>query len=399
MLQLRRINISGFKAVDRFQMDVGPGLTLLVGMNGSGKSSILQAFAFARFLIEGRPQSFFDDRFWTRQDFKFRSVPRGKGTVIDLGLRFAETRWGAIRWDVQWGLNLGRLFSEKIRVRASEESEIETIYEFTAKDGGAFGNEKVPGLSVVGSLLEGVAGFEASERDAEILRSVIEWAEGIRSLELLSPAAMKGGTRLSPGDMGMKGDRLAGFLAALSAEQKSKVVQRLSQFYPLENFDTVRKRAGWIDLRVSERFTNFGDVRSIHMSDGFMRLLALCAIPEMGDGVSLILLDEIEDGIEPHILSRVIDLIRTESKAQILATSHSPLLANSISVDNIRFISRNSDGRTFAADASEMPTFSEGSEYLGPGELWANTEMNVLHQEALRESSKDDGLLEGGGNL
>lgn len=59
-----------------------------------------------------------------------------------------------------------------------------------------------------------------------------------------------------------------------------------------------------------------------------MRILALCAIPEFSDGCKLLLLDEVEDGIEPHILPKIIQAVVEESRAQFIVTSHSPLLVN-----------------------------------------------------------------------
>jgi predicted ATPase len=152
-------------------------------------------------------------------------------------------------------------------------------------------------------------------------------------------------------------------------------------FYRLADLETVHRRAGWIDLILRERFANFSTVPSTQMSDGFMRLLALCAIPELPD-VSMILLDELEDGIEPHILGPLVTLVAAETRAQIIATSHSPILANIVGVERLRLISRTPDGRTIAAAVDQMPTFRLGDEYFGPGELWTNTEPEVLEAEA-----------------
>lgn len=218
-------------------------------------------------------------------------------------------------------------------------------------------------------------------------------------MELLSPHSMKGGTRLSINDMGIKGDRLGGFLASLSTDQKSRVVQRLGRFYPVAELTTTKKRAGWIDMQVAERYLGMGAVPAAHMSDGFMRLLALCAIPELGSDVSLILLDEIEDGIEPHVLPRVVDLVIAESQAQIIATSHSPLLVNHVGTEDVRFITRRDDGITTATNASQMPAFKVGADFFGAGEMWTSSPPEVLQSEAVEqspvESDKEDNAQEG----
>ena len=44
---IRKLQLEAFKAFDRLDLSLG-GLTLLSGLNSSGKSSILQAFALLR---------------------------------------------------------------------------------------------------------------------------------------------------------------------------------------------------------------------------------------------------------------------------------------------------------------------------------------------------------------
>lgn len=374
-----RIEISGFKALGGFRMELAEDLTLLIGMNGSGKSSVLQALGFARYLAEGRAQAFFDERGWDRQDMRFRSNPRGKGTVVAIGIVF-DSPWGKLRWDIQWGLMTGGLYQERIRHRV-DENQVDELLVFTQKDGGRINTDEVPALIFPGSLMAAVPSSAYSGANGEILLAVRNWARGIRSLELLAPQYMKGTGRLSPNELGIRGDRLSGFLASLSQDQKSRIVQRLGRIYPIRELTTVKKRAGWIDLRVAEFYESLSDVAASHMSDGFMRLLALCALPELGDSVSLVLLDEIEDGIEPHILTRVVDLIRNETQAQIVATSHSPLLLNSLSVENVRLVTRTAEGRTLATNAENLQTFKEGSEYFGVGEMWANVDLDTLKKD------------------
>jgi predicted ATPase len=385
-LKLKRISISGFKALDGFSMSIAPKLTLLVGINGAGKSSILQALAFARHLAEETTSSFFREREWDRKSLRFKSSGNRR-TVVTFQAVFHSSEWGAVRWIVGWGLNGNRLWSESLQRRRTAKSEPEDIISFQAGKGGKVGTEDLPSLTFPGSLLPAVQSLEVSDEQRGVTGAVLKWLLGIQSLELLSPLAMKGGTRISPDELGIRGERLAGFLAALTTDQKDRVVQRMGRFYPLQSMDTVRKRAGWIDLLLHESYTDFNAIQSAQMSDGFMRMLALCAIPELGDTVSLILLDEIEDGIEPHILAKLIMLVTRESRAQIIATTHSPLLANVVGLENIRFISRTDEGRSIAAEAVSMPALSGGQDFLGPGEMWANTDMRVLRSQAVKSAA------------
>lgn len=363
-------------------MAVEPKLTVLLGMNGAGKSSILQLFALMRDLAMGNPSKFFDERGWDRKALRFRASSN-RSTILRVAAIFDSDEWGAVRWVIRWGLNTGELQSEAVQLKRVPEAEPIDLMRFDRKSGGETGAVELPALRFKGSLLSAVQDPTQGTEESELLKALYDWLSHIQSLELLSPSAMKGGTRLSAGDIGSRGDRLAGFLAALRPEQRSRVVQRVGLFYPLAGLETVRKRAGWIDLILSEHFSNLGEIPSTQMSDGFMRLLALCAIPEL-PAVSLILLDEVEDGIEPHILGKLVSLVAEETTAQIIATSHSPILANVVGPAGLRLIFRTDEGRTTAVKVDTLPAFRMGSDYLGAGELWSNTSLKVLEAELRR---------------
>ena len=81
-------------------------------------------------------------------------------------------------------------------------------------------------------------------------------------------------------------------------------------------------------MRIAESFANVGAIGPSHASDGLLRLIAICAIPEFEPHSSLVMLDEIEDGIEPHILPEIIRRVVSDSRNQFIFTSHSPLLVN-----------------------------------------------------------------------
>src|SRR4051794_17109815 len=149
-------------------------------------------------------------------------------------------------------------------------------------------------------------------------------------------------------------------------------------FYPLRDVATTRKRAGWVDLRVAESFEGIGWTGAAHMSDGFMRLLGLASIPEFSSSASTVLLDEVEDGIEPHILPDFIKLIARESNVQLVLTSHSPVLVNGFNPGQIAFVARRQDGCAVAASFNSLKPLVDGLEYLGAGEVWAITDMGRI---------------------
>ena len=357
---------------------------LLIGQNGAGKSTLLQALSFIRYFGDGRVASFFEDRGWDPLDLRHRSRTPG-ATIFTFDLLLESAEGLQCLWQFDWGLRGDRTRMERIWVR--EEEGFRRIASFSFGGGLQVGSEEesIQKLKLNGSVLS-VVKPESFGQDASLVNEIMSWVGGVTSLELLSPTAMRRSVRGTASDIGPRGERLAGFLSGLAAADKAAIVSRLARYYPLRGIDTTRKRAGWIDVKVAE--TTSGQMVKIdHVSDGFLRLLALCAIPGLDQTASLVLLDEIEDGIEPHILPLVIQDLRRESRAQLVVTTHSPVLLNHVAPNEAILIHRDEFGRAQADPLVDLRTFSIGKKLFGPGEVWLNTSLPILNRQAASTNS------------
>lgn len=378
-LKLRRAVIRGFKALDGVDLRLPENLTVLIGPNGAGKSTVLQSLAFVPYFIKGQPASFFTERHWTSDDIRCRL---GKEKpVVEMIFFLEKPGIERILWAFSYDIAGEMLLSELVvnwpkGYRGPNVILLYGKYGLSFPDRGGYrGSDNI---KPIGSYLS-VLDFDSFGKNmSQIFRAVRRWGEGIFSLELLNPSAMREGGQGTHTDIGARGEHLGGFLAALPANKKDRLVKRLGAFYPLESLDTVRKRAGWIDLKIAESYKSLGSLNAGHMSDGFMRLLGLASIPEFSNKISLVLLDEIEDGIDPHILPDLVRLIANESSAQLLVTSHSPLLVNTFEPAEISFMARDEDGRCLAARFGEIQEVQKDLEYLGPGEIWSHTDLNTI---------------------
>lgn len=395
-MQLRRLTIENYKALGHVDIQIDDKLLFLIGVNGAGKSSILQALSLLRYFAKGSTSAFFKDRGWKPLD------GRPKTTSV-APLRAAASRDGARRlpasslaitvglehvgstvlWSFRWDYKTELAVEESVWVHSPQDKMPRKILGFPAADDG---EGPLAALSILGRLnlpgsvlsLVRADSLATSELDSMLLGELRAWADGVTSLELLNPSTMRNQLRGEGSDIGQHGGRLTSFLADLNSEAKDRVVRRMSRFYPIEDLDTTRKRTGWIDMRIAESFKLMGRIDVGHMSDGFLRILALCAIPEFEDD-SLILIDEVEDGIEPHILPRLVERISAEAPSQLIMTSHSPLLVNYFEQHQIYLLARDNLGHTVGTSASSLPLFRNAENYMGAGEVWANAAGEAIY--------------------
>lgn len=382
IIKLKKFHISGFKALWGSTFHFPSRSLILIGGNGSGKSSTLQALALVREFAYGNTIKFFDDRGWNTASVRSRV---GRSSIFKADLLLDTEDGSRFLWQFDWGLRTTTNSREVIWYLAPDAKRPSRILDHNRKRNELSFNKRklIHNLKLPGSVLA----FFDFDQDREVqshLREIVEWAQSITSLELLSPTGMRRGARGLTDNIGLRGERLASFLASLDAKSKSRVVARLKKFYPIQNIETTRKRAGWVDMRIAERFTNLGGISPSHVSDGLLRLIALCAIPEFDSNTSLVLLDEIEDGIEPHILPEIIEKIVADSGSQFIFTSHSPLLVNFFDPPDIHVLARLPNGAITTSQFSEFSTWQEGLEYFGPGEIWSMAERNAFQIAAKR---------------
>lgn len=357
---------------------------VLVGLNGAGKSSVLQAFSFARMFAAGTPDRFFEDRHWNSKDV--RSQVGRKSPFIRFDLLLEGDGGQKYLWQFNWGINSG-LNAREVVWRLDQDAFVPTRLLDFNRSSLTSDDERLSlrGVSPSGSILSLVDRRPVDSSRNELVDLSL-WASRISSLELLSPSAMRRQARGAHTDIGERGERLASFIASLSTDAKARLADRLSEFYPITRIDTVKKRAGWVDMKIAETFRDVGPINTNHASDGFLRLLALCAIPEFSANSSVVLLDEIEDGIEPHILQRLVERLSVDSKCQLFITSHSPIVVSFMQKNEVVLMGRTPDGRIVCRALSELESIRRGQEYFGDGELWTMMDKDQLNSEIVSSS-------------
>ena len=399
---IKSFYIDNFKSLVDFRLPPAPhrlgSFTCLVGLNGAGKSTVLQAFDFVGNLANGQVATWLKQREWKAADLTSRFL---KKKLIHFELDIEVPGEGRIVWSGSFNTTEMRCTAETVKV-----DDVEQVLHI--KDGqllvsGTDSQDSVQyplrSMKYEGSTLSFI-----NVRDVHPALGVLKHvAANLRSLDLLSPQSMR--RRAKDGaDIGYGGERLSAFIHGLPANDKLALIKALRKFYPqIAGLSTTALRAGWKDLRVVEQYGSAqqapswleSDARQV--SDGVLRVLAVlsqvicsessgnAARPD-GLGQSCVLFDEIENGINPELMQKLVQLL-LGAERQVIVTTHSPLVLNylpdEVAREAVLLLFRNSAGHTKAVRLFDLPSTQKKLTLLGPGEVFVDTNLEALPAEAM----------------
>lgn len=367
------IRVRNFKSLGEVSLQLVQ-FNCLIGMNGAGKSTVLQAFDFLSHLMLGDVQEWLDSRGWLIADLNCK-LRTESNITLQVGYR---TSTGALlTWVGIFNRTQLRCTSETITIADDK---------ILRADGKSYSFEGKPHQDIAftyqGSLLSAL-------KDTELPEAVLELRDAlrrIRSLELLSPQLLRKSARTSDHDIGAGGEKLSAYLDNIKGERKEALIGLLKRFYPaLTDFKVVSQRSGWKKLSVQEQFgSNRLETEAAHLNDGLLRILAV--LTQADSNRSMILLDEIENGINQEIVETLVDTLLS-SHQQILVTTHSPLILNYLGDDvarqAVQFIYKTPDGESRIRHFFEVPRIGDKLRVMGPGDAFVDTDLSALTQECI----------------
>jgi predicted ATPase len=375
---ISRFAISGFKSLIDFSMTLS-SFNCLVGLNGAGKSTVLQAFDFLACIHQGRVSSWLESRRWQMSDLSF---PGSRRQIISLQVTFGIGTSRYI-WTANFNKAKHACTYEHISRAHAGEPWVE-LFEFSEGKYKYLGQDAKPvdflfQGSILSGFRRGVLGLELSV--------VNRFLQGIRSMDLLSPHLMRQKSRASNiADIGSGGEKLSVFLHRISGSDKHALVERLKIFNSkIVDVRTTKIRGGMIKIELIE---SLGDGKTAavevrHVNDGLLRLLAINA-----QGFSdnhFILYDEIENGVNPEVTLSLLKLL-IDSPRQILVTTHSPVVLNFLSdqqaKDSVTLIYKRGDGISRAIKLFDIPMIRDKLDFLAPGEAVIDLPHAALAEEA-----------------
>ena len=393
---IRSLYIDNFKALNDFTIKMNQ-ITVLIGTNGSGKTSILQALDLIINFAQMDIDAYVEKRNWKPYDIKSKTNTKNHmtfTTIFDIGAKDCENliEWTFVLYPVK---AKGKIFviSEEIVNNTNQKKllsvDSQGISRFNFVDGK---NESFPPLNMTSSFLKNIDVQKDKFKFPELV-AVIEFLAASDSFELLSTEKMRRSSRGDADTIGMGGEKLAAFIHGLKPEQRKNVSERLQNYVPfISNVETeVKGRPGWLEIKVSESFPLEKlpvSINSTHLSDGTLRMLAISALQEAGKTSGMDLLDEIENGINPHLADKMVnDLIElTKSKRrQIILTTHSTVILDYFPEDSIIFLWRDKQGVVHNQELFSIPDIRDRLKYMYPGEVWLNMDEDEIIAKLLGE--------------
>ncbi len=231
---IRSLYVDNFKGLNDFVVELPP-LAVLIGANGSGKSTILQAVDLLCNLPETDVNTYVKERKWnlgdlkshlnTRRHITFRAtleLPVNGGTEL-------------VEWEIVLNPVKEKDKIELVKERISSKTRNRVLLK---KDPGGLERydeekqefEHFPPLHLAVSLLNTID-TEKDKKKFPTLVSLKAFTGGIDSFQLLSTERMRKSHKGKADSLGAGGEKLAGFIHGLGARQKKKTGRQASQVY------------------------------------------------------------------------------------------------------------------------------------------------------------------------
>ncbi|WP_428274198.1 AAA family ATPase [Candidatus Palauibacter sp.] len=337
---VKRLKVANVRAIEAVEFQFQPGINLIVGVNGAGKTSVLDSLRVCLSAFVKRAN-------------KLRTPV--EGFVLD---------------DIRVGTNALTVECTVRRASAEHQYVIHKPREASAQREGMAGRPReqvhdTPGkASFLGAAPEPATGEEIGGRP---LAALFSTKRAVPSARTPSKRLAAGGVAAAFADAFADRELRLGELAAWMRAQEAVRSERARAGRALDAFENavVRFLPGYANLRTDDskrpRLLIDGDDGTVavrQMSDGERGVLALVldltrrlvqANPELTDPVAeaeaVVLIDEIELHLHPSWQRQIVrKLEATFPSCQFIATTHSPQVIGEVEHDRVQIIA---DGEVY----------------------------------------------------
>ncbi len=388
-VQIKVIEVKNFKSLVDFEIHF-PKFSCLIGLNGSGKSTFLQFIDFMSQLVRGDLKAWFAERKWKSTDLPSKLTEKDD---IEFRIFFCtENGINVGAWTATYSPTKNHCIHEVFEVLDAviavkvENGRVEVYNPLSDPPWQKELWKEEIKFNYEGSILS-VLKDEFLPPD---ILEIKKYLTKIKSLDLLAPEHLRQRTRESSGTLGRGGSNLASFIHEMSDSKREKLLETLKKVYPqLQGLSAKSLRSGWKQLEIIESFKGqesglFPKVttKARHINDGLLRMIAIFA--ELDSENRFLLIDEIENGINPELVEFVIDTL-VATRQQVLVTTHSPMILNYLddeeAIEGVIYLYKTAKGHTKSIPFFSIPSLRKKLNVMGPGEAFVDTNLIELAEE------------------
>lgn len=392
---IKTFNVDNFKSLNNLSINLQP-MTVIVGNNATGKSSILQAIDFVCGCVNDDFSVLLERRGWTVDNIRSKFIRSGTAR-ISFGVEVVLEE--PVNTTLKWGMVLQPNVAKNQLHLVSEEvvdlDTKETLVQYKASAGGWIKGDKeelsiMPNFVITSSCLKVIQHLHGVDSR---LNRLVAFFDNSESFEMLVPDNMRLSSRGIVKNIGETGKNLPSFIRQMSAEQKNNFMSKLKRIMGARISDvsaSVKGKPGWTLINVKEHYDT-GDVEfsSKEISDGILRVLAFIAISEIEPANAIFLLDEVENGINSDYAEAMIDVlseIYEESRHQLVLTTHSTVFLDYVKPEQIVLLYRDQNGSTRADNLFDSKEIRDKLEYMYPGEILLNMSQKEIADIFLKQN-------------
>ncbi|WP_379962556.1 AAA family ATPase [Edwardsiella ictaluri] len=385
---IKKISVSAFKSLVDFELNLDSKFNCIIGLNGAGKSSVLQLFSYVSALIEGKIDRWLSERGWEEKDVASHFFPTRETSDLVLDIELSDKQ---LRWEATYNWKRGLCTSETLTDLANGH-QLLRLYQGRLKTK----RDTIPDLifKYSGSILSALDD-SALPQEAVIFRNFMT---NIDSHDLLSPKVMRSGRFASEGKIGSAGEYLISYIHKLDKNSQDILLKNLYGYFPqVVKIETKTELNGTLSLLLTERFYNddgsHTDVvtNAKHINDGMLRILIILASQRTSSKFQQF--DEVENGVNSEITEKLVEAF-INSPQQVLITTHSPMVLNYIEDElaksSITLVYKNKQGHTKATKLFALPSLTKKLNSLAPGDAMLDVYLKDAADEAelLADSSE-----------
>ena len=380
-MQIESIAIKNYRCFRNVELDNLPRMTIVVGANGSGKSSLFDVFAFLKDALTQNVATAVARRGGFRE-----LVSRGQAGPIEIVVKFRESGGRLATYRLKVNQDSGRAVVERevLSYRHGPYGKPWHFVDFSRGEGKAITNESEYGME--GAVeqrteyklddpsilaIKGLGQFRQFQVVSDF-RSLIEnWHISDFHIADARPSAEVGYAE----HLSTRGDNVAlvaQYLYENHPQQFSKVLQAMRQRVPgVSDVEAKPTEDGRLVLRFQDG--SFQDpFIARYVSDGTIKMFAYLVLLYDPNPHPLLAVEEPENQLYPALMREFVEEFHDYARrgGQVFVSTHSPDFLNGAELDEIRWLVKE-DGFTKVRRASESELLQalvhEGDL---PGALW-----------------------------